>query len=183
MRQQPLDRHLNETARIARRFVERLPIAASEAQAIVTAALYHDLGKRRVLWQHAFGNRSFPSTPPLAKFDHTRAPRDLMSYRHEFGSVLELANMPELAAFPLDIQDLILHLIAAHHGRARPHFPEEEAFDPERPEHHWLDLTTTTPKRFARLQRRFGRWGLSYLEALLRAADILSSESTQEMSK
>jgi len=32
-----------------------------------------------------------------------------------------------------------------------------------------------TPCRFARLQRKYGRWGLAYLESLLRAADWAAS--------
>lgn len=69
----------------------------------------------------------------------------------------------------------MLHLIAAHHGRARPHFPTEEAFDPERPLADADALATETPRRFARLQRKYGRWGLAYLESLLRAADWAAS--------
>ena len=30
-------------------------------------------------------------------------------------------------------------------------------------------------RRFVRLQRRFGRWGLAYLESLVRAADYKAS--------
>ena len=41
-------------------------------------------------------------------------------YRHEFGSLLDVANQPEFVALAdLDMKDLLLHLIAAHHGPAR----------------------------------------------------------------
>jgi CRISPR-associated endonuclease/helicase Cas3 len=36
-------------------------------------------------------------------------------------------------------------------------------------------LGAEVPRRFARLQCRYGRWGLAYLESLLRAADALAS--------
>jgi len=69
----------------------------------------------------------------------------------------------------------VLHLIAAHHGRARPHFDTEEGFDPERPSAYTEKLRLDTPRRFARLQSKYGRWGLAYLESLLRAADWAAS--------
>jgi CRISPR-associated endonuclease/helicase Cas3 len=37
------------------------------------------------------------------------------------------------------------------------------------------ELAIETPRRFARLQRKYGRWGLAYLESLLRAADWAAS--------
>jgi CRISPR-associated endonuclease/helicase Cas3 len=73
------------------------------------------------------------------------------------------------------MKDLVLHLIASHHGRARPHFPPDEAFDPERSTSDAETLAIETPRRFARLQRKYGRWGLAYLESLLRAADWAAS--------
>ena len=62
-----------------------------------------------------------------------------------------------------------MHLIAAHHGRARPHFPSNEGFDPERIEEAAEVNVREVPRRFARLQRKYGRWGLAYLESLVRA--------------
>jgi CRISPR-associated endonuclease/helicase Cas3 len=70
----------------------------------------------------------------------------------------------------------VLHLIAAHHGRARPHFSAEEAFDPEHPDSVVRAAASEAPARFARLQRRYGRWGLAYLESLVRVADVVASQ-------
>jgi CRISPR-associated endonuclease/helicase Cas3 len=81
---------------------------------------------------------------------------------------------------------LVRHLIAVHHGRGRPHFPREEAFDPEAhfrtglTEDGDFDLACEVPQRFARLQRKYGRWGLAWLESLVRAADILASRHPKE---
>ncbi len=36
-------------------------------------------------------------------------------------------------------------------------------------------IASEVPRRFARLQRKYGRWGLAYLESLLRAADYAAS--------
>jgi CRISPR-associated endonuclease/helicase Cas3 len=120
-------------------------------------------------------------------------PREfLKDYRHEFGSVLDLLHGPngshppaQFAALSEEMKDLVLHLIAAHHGRARPHFPVDlmrnppvnEAFDPDGHDEYATALAIETPRRFARLQRKYGRWGLAYLESLVRAADYAASGS------
>jgi len=77
-------------------------------------------------------------------------------------------------------RDLILHLIAAHHGRARPHF-DPDAFDPTQlPTQAQEEAACEVMRRFSRLQLQFGRWGLAWLEALLRCADIAASQAETE---
>jgi CRISPR-associated endonuclease/helicase Cas3 len=51
----------------------------------------------------------------------------------------------------------------------------DEAFDPEPKGKNVSMITAEVPQRFARLQRKYGRWGLAYLESLLRAADYAAS--------
>jgi CRISPR-associated endonuclease/helicase Cas3 len=72
-----------------------------------------------------------------------------------------------------------LHVVAAHHGRARPHFPVVECYDPELRDDIVASLVREVPLRFDRLQRRYGRWGLAWLESILRAADVLASEDQE----
>jgi CRISPR-associated endonuclease/helicase Cas3 len=77
----------------------------------------HDLGKAAEIWQIAAGNETL--APAVAKSGPTgMKPRRLNGYRHEFGSLVN--------AVPLldhdDDDDLVLHVIAVHHGRGRPHF-------------------------------------------------------------
>jgi CRISPR-associated endonuclease/helicase Cas3 len=103
-------------------------------------------------------------------------PRDITRYRHEFGSLIDLRLEEQFADLSSEQQELILHLVAAHHGRARPHFPLEESFDPERPDNVARETARSVPRRFAELQARYGRWGLAYLESLVRAADALASQ-------
>ncbi len=96
-------------------------------------------------------------------------------YRHEFGSLIDMAKTEEFRALPPEMQDLVLHVVAAHHGRARPHFTGEEAFDLENAA-EGAAIAPEVPRRYARLQRRYGRWGLAYLESLVRAADAQASQ-------
>jgi CRISPR-associated endonuclease/helicase Cas3 len=59
--------------------------------------------------------------------------------------------------------------------------PHELAFDPERPQMAADQIAIEVPSRFGRLQRKYGRWGLAYLESLLRAADwAASAEPSRE---
>ncbi|MEK6281738.1 MAG: type I-U CRISPR-associated helicase/endonuclease Cas3 [Acidobacteriota bacterium] len=181
----PLEPHLDEVKSFASKIVGRLRLPNDIAKAVILAAWFHDLGKNRERWQRSLGNYGYPREV-FAKSgwlpDGTRLhPRDLFKdYRHEFGSVLDLLDEKhqhhmEFMALSPDMQDLAMHLIAAHHGRARPHFPLEEASDPARNAQAAVTLAIKTPQRFALLQRRYGRWGLAYLESLVRAADYTAS--------
>ena len=142
-------------------------------QAVQLAAKYHDLGKKRILWQRSIGNPNPANL--LGKSSNKMKSRDITAYRHEFGSLLDALNEKEFIALNDEMKDLVLHLIATHHGRGRPHFPEGEAFDPEPKGSKIQEMALSIPSRFARLQRKYGRWGLAYLESLLRAADYAAS--------
>lgn len=167
--------HTQDVIRNAARLVERLPLAEQLRSAIVLAARFHDCGKRRSLFQRMIGNRDPDRL--LAKSGKKSQSYTLNeNFRHEFASLIdlqkdELREQPEFRKLSEDTKDLVLHLIAAHHGRGRPHFRPEEAFDPESAEQTSIAAARQVPPRFARLQRGYGRWGLAYLESLLRAAD------------
>jgi CRISPR-associated endonuclease/helicase Cas3 len=172
---QLLKAHLTSAGDFAAKLVAGLGLREPESLAVVLAARWHDLGKNRPVWQHAIGNRAYPGEV-WAKSGLGMRPLALNDYRHELGSLLDLATMPEFQELSKDVQDLVVHLIAAHHGRARPHFPDSERFDHNRPEEEVAGVVAGIPGRFARLQRRYGRWGLAYLESLVRAADIMASQ-------
>jgi CRISPR-associated endonuclease/helicase Cas3 len=173
----PLALHNTDAGEIAADMVKRLNLPDDVAAAVRVAAGAHDLGKDRDTWQRSIGNG--PPKPRLAKSGHRRPPEQVTHYRHEFGSLLDVENDPAFQKLSPDMKELALHLIAAHHGRARPHFPAEEAFDPERPLDRAERLAAAVPQRFARLQRKYGRWGLAYLESLVRAADVLASKKAE----
>ncbi|HEX2100417.1 MAG TPA: type I-U CRISPR-associated helicase/endonuclease Cas3, partial [Candidatus Synoicihabitans sp.] len=172
-----LDDHTRDVAAHARAIVQKLAVPERLAHCIALAAEFHDLGKKRRAWQRGIGN--LVPDRWLAKAGRELRPREISEpYRHEFGSLRDAASRSEFAKLSDDERDLVLHLIAAHHGRGRPHFPADEIFDPESDPAAALALSTDVPRRFARLQRRYGRWGLAYLESLLRAADYAASAGT-----
>lgn len=170
--------HTEDVRSNTERIVAALRLPPDIQTALVLAARYHDLGKRRIVWQKSIGNPNPQEW--YGKSGGRWKAREITDYRHEFGSLLDVLNgrqehTAELARQTEDVRDLVLHLIAAHHGRGRPHFPSDEAFDPEPQGHDEATLAGGVLRRFARLQREYGRWGLAYLESLLRAADIAAS--------
>ena len=181
----PLQPHLDEVKGCASKIVGRLGLPNDIANAVILAAWFHDLGKRREGWQRSLGNDHYPNevyakSGRLPNGTVLRSREFLKNYRHEFGSLLDLLDgkhqhHAEFMELNHDMQELVLHLVAAHHGRARPHFPMDEAFDPEGGSKFAAALAIETPRRFARLQRKYGRWGLAYLESLVRAADYAAS--------
>ena len=175
--QQYLKDHLEQAEKYATALAERLLPNRPEQVAVPLAAKWHDLGKDRGVWQRGVGNPDLKR--PLAKSGRSGRIHGLNSYRHEFGSLLDVTAEAEFRELSVDLQELVLHLIAAHHGRARPHFPEDEAFDHEPKGRDVPGTAAAVPGRFAKLQRKYGRWGLAYLESLVRAADILASQKAE----
>jgi CRISPR-associated endonuclease/helicase Cas3 len=178
-----LDPHTKMVTEYARGIVDRLDLPGELKRAVILAAEWHDLGKGRETWQRGIGNRA-PKRALFAKpgkdpvTGQWLRPRESGSrYRHEFGSLLDVldANQREFEELSEETQDVVLHLIAAHHGYARPHFPPEAMIDPNVTHQAAEEASVQALRRFARLQRRYGRWGLAHLESLLRAADWAAS--------
>jgi len=165
-----LDVHLQRTEAWASCIAQRLALPAPEQKALAYAGRAHDLGKRRRVWQRSI--KRFEE-PPLAK--GPMQPLELSHYRHELGSLHDA----DLSALSDSERDLALHVVAAHHGRGRPHFPAVESFDPEVKDELVAVLVREVPLRFDQLQRRYGRWGLAWLESILRAADVLGSDEEE----
>lgn len=168
--------HVGDVERETAKIVAVLPLSDELKNALKVAATYHDHGKRRELFQYALGNRDPKVWLAKSGKKGFRVPEQ---YRHEFGSLFDIEQELESLKFG-DYQDLVLHLIAAHHGYARPHFPSEAAFDPDRSQSEAERIASEVPRRFARLQRQYGRWGLAYLESLLRASDWAASGNPSE---
>jgi CRISPR-associated endonuclease/helicase Cas3 len=178
--------HIDDIVYHAMRIVDGLDLEPEIQNAVVLAAKFHDLGKKGDLFQWIIGNSNLDI--PLAKSDRKYARSLRPHYRHEFSSLVDLnrgdpAAVPEFSRLSNDMKELVLHLVAAHHGRARPHFSPDEAFDPKSTEKESADIAAAVPGRFARLQRKYGRWGLAYLESLLRAADYAASANPSDESE
>lgn len=150
---------------------DRLDLPAHVRSALITAARWHDRGKDRPVWQRYARNEG--GLEILAKAPRYLHPRALGGYRHEFGSLLEAMADSDLEQSPE--RDLVLHLVAAHHGWARPHF-EPRSYDSTCTSAANDAAACEAMQRFGRLQQRFGRWGLAWLESLLRCADIAASQ-------
>jgi CRISPR-associated endonuclease/helicase Cas3 len=167
------DIHVADVVNRMKTILDKLTLGDELNRCLMIAAKYHDHGKRRSLFQSILGNRNYPEHC-WAKSGKHRGLTVAEKYRHEFGSLHDLPTAPELEITETE-RELVVHLIASHHGRARPHFPMEEIFDPSSTPEMDMATASTVPQRFGRLQIKYGRWGLAYLESLLRAADWSAS--------
>lgn len=183
---QTLKKHVRAVRQKTDEIVGRLSLTDDIRRAAELAADWHDHGKVRERWQRllVFPKGFNRPDEPMGK-SGGEMKRDSRGYRHEFGSLREFSEafqdgkLLDNAGNQLrkEVFDLAMHLIATHHGRARPHFPKG-AFDPDC-ESRSGEIHTDAIRRFARLQRNFGWWRLAWLENLLRCADALASAEVE----
>jgi CRISPR-associated endonuclease/helicase Cas3 len=178
-----VDEHCEEVADVVKKIATCAGLSEEIALALQRAAQLHDLGKQESIWQRAAGNLRTDGTleksKAVAKPIKVMQGRMLGGFRHELASLRYAEEGLREDTFSSELRDLVFHLLAAHHGYARPCF-EKKAYD----RNHLMDserIARESPQRFARLQERFGPWGLAYLESILRAADgIVSATSAEE---
>jgi CRISPR-associated endonuclease/helicase Cas3 len=198
----PLDLHSQAVADRAFHLASQTRLPQAVADDLRLAGLFHDLGKADLRFQRLLRNGN-PVVPPLlAKSDAIplsgcayRALADRIGYpvgnRHELLSV-RLAESANALLQQAHDSDLVLHLIASHHGRCRPFAPVVEDSNPQQVEHslngHRFEANSATGlekldsgvgERFWRVINRYGWWGSAYLEAILRLADHRQSEAEQ----
>ena len=169
---QTLKEHQAWAAEEAASLASALGLCNQDQMMLAVAAQHHDDGKKATIWQRAF---NAPYGDDYAKTSGPVNRRSLQGYRHEFQSVLDAEKNGLEGLDPLTPRhDLALHLIAAHHGHARPAISVKgcESLPPTAAAPCALEVAL----RFARLQQQWGPWGLAWWEALLRAVDWKASK-------
>lgn len=208
-----LGHHSADVASAARRFAAACLPSSLQAAADL-AAPAHDLGKLDQRFQvmlhdgdEAAAESAVSTGRPLAKSGHLprrkrrrheigQDQRLPLGFRHELLS-LQLVEHFGFISLSAPTRELALHLIASHHGHARPTFPDAPdehppavdlmalglpaSFDRDarrcEPSTSFGALGARAAARFWTLTRRHGWWGLAYLEATFRLADWCASRT------
>lgn len=202
----PLRAHVEGVANLGRRFALGCGLSEEIASTIYQGGQLHDTGKADPRFQALLrGGNPWTRGELLAKSEdipqassaYLRA-RKSAGYpeggRHELLSVRLAESDPGVLPEDPELLDLTLHLIASHHGHCRPFAPV--VFD-DLPikevvvevmnirlsactETKLERLDSGVAERFWRLTRRYGWWGLAWLEAIFRLADHRQSEREEK---
>jgi CRISPR-associated endonuclease/helicase Cas3 len=185
-----LQEHNAGVARHARRLAKKLSLEAEHVKHLACAGSFHDVGKAEPRTQEVLRSGAPEALPGqlLAKGKRrSGVGRVEFSERHEAYSVAFLRQYPELLKAVAD-PDLVLYLIGTHHGRGRALMPDRSddgsAFAvevagrtlPFEGAPALGSLGAGWAAGFWRLNRRYGPWGIAYLESVLRLADWKCSE-------
>jgi CRISPR-associated endonuclease/helicase Cas3 len=199
-KQVSLEHHTQGVVRWTESFTSSLGLESECAAALAQAAQFHDIGKADWRFQYLL-HGDVPGDTLLAKsgrdFDarQNEGVRRLSGlprrFRHEFVSVALLRNHRERGTEAP--ARLVEYLVGTHHGRGRPFVPVTAETEPEEVVVHWDRRTFSASSDhrlwhleggwtddFWTLVRRYGYWGLAYLETILRLADAARSAEEQD---
>lgn len=198
-----LKQHLDDVADWAGAMATKCGLPPSVAEDLAMAGRLHDLGKADPRFQQLLVDGCVPGEL-LAKSDGRRtgaaARRQAQRRagypdraRHELLSA-SLVEHGEGLRQEANDWDLVVHLVASHHGHARPSVPvtlDERPVPVAVPatvagielsgssEHRLHRLDAGVTERFWSLTERYGWYGLAWLEAILRLADHRASAERQ----
>ena len=186
-----LEQHGADVVACVERFTAALKLYAHVAEDLRLAADLHDAGKTDERFQLLLTGADWwnrPAGPPLAKIRQPTARgawarAELPAgWRHEALSVRLAAADPRLAA--AHDPYLVLWLIGTHHGLGRPFFGFADPHDGNQgPQSLTYDFNGLDwASLFDQLKRRYGVWGLAWLETILRLADHRASEAERPAS-
>jgi CRISPR-associated endonuclease/helicase Cas3 len=221
-REVSLSEHSSDVEAFAREYGTRCGLGPRLSEHVALAAWLHDIGKADRRFQLMLRGGSeiefFKDETPWAKSALPPGAREAqrlaqqksgypLGARHEVQSLAMLEGRLDDLGSRLkgdDAQlspdlDLVLHLVASHHGYCRPFAPvvlDEDSVDVSLTSHEskafgTLEFRSTTSKhslhrldsplgdRFWRLIEKYGWLELCWLEAILRLADHRASEEEQ----
>jgi CRISPR-associated endonuclease/helicase Cas3 len=202
-----LQAHSGGVRELAEQYAKSLGFDATLVQDLALAGWLHDIGKadprfqrwlvggsevRLALLDEPLAKSELAAEDPIRRQIARQIAGYPAGYRHELLSLAMAAQAEDALATAHD-RELVLHLIASHHGWCRPLPPPID--DPEdipvSIDHGGVAFHATTRHRLARLDSgiserfwalnaRYGCWGLAWLEAVLRLADHRRSEAESE---
>lgn len=200
--------HLDGVSQVAAAFGERLGMTDDLVSDLRLAGQWHDAGKadpRFQRWLHGGSEfKALVQSEPIAKSDQRmsdpaarRRARLVAGYpggaRHELMSLVLTESVRDALAPRASDWPLVQHLIASHHGYCRPLAPwcEDEhpvtvAFAADGIQcssssaHELARLDSGVAERYWQLTRKYGWWGLAWMETVLRLAD--HRQSAREVS-
>ncbi|MDN3360102.1 type I-U CRISPR-associated helicase/endonuclease Cas3 [Actinomadura sp. DC4] len=193
-----LHAHQGAVAVRAAEFARNLHMPEPLVAAVAKAAEWHDNGKQDPRFQAMLYQRPLHAhhdSPLLAKSGMDSADRDAFRQArlmagYSDGMRHEALSAQIAQAMSGEPDDLIVHLVATHHGRGRPLLPPIHDPDPQQVtiaiDGVEIVLSTertvdwTSPARFVRLSAAHGRWRLALMETIVRLADMWCSEREEE---
>jgi CRISPR-associated endonuclease/helicase Cas3 len=202
-----LQSHSRDVRDLAEAFARMLGFDDRIVADLRLAAWLHDVGKADPRFQRWLVGGSEVRAAMLGELlaksslpPGSRAERQLAQaragyphgYRHELLSLAMVERNTDILAQASD-RDLVLHLVASHHGWCRPFAPlldHPDDFEVTlehdgvrlsgRTRHFKARLDGGVGGRFWLLTERYGWWGLAWLEAVMRLADHRASEAAAE---
>lgn len=197
-----LSAHLNRVKTETTKTALKLSLD-SISETLGKAAAIHDWGKAdprfqalllggdlyTSIWEGTLYAKSAKMPVSLRERLESRKRSELpMGFRHEM-LTLAFAEVHNDVTKEVEDPELLLHLIASHHGYARPWapvcidaspselslnqigLPEITITEEQRTNRAYHCIGSSVPHRFWQLTRRYGWWGLVWIESLLRMSD------------